>query len=247
MNEPITYAVAESVARIGIVRPHKKNALTQAMYAALVECLDAAAADDSVHVLLLHGSDEVFSAGNDMADFLTDFSFDASAPVVRFLYTLADAAKPIVASVNGVAVGVGTTMLLHCDLVYCGENARFQMPFVNLGVVPEAGSSYILPALVGQRHAAELLLLGDRFDAATALRMGIVNSIHPDGETFAHALHMAKHLASKPPAALQASKALMKSHSRTAVREAMAAEALIFAERLRSPEAQAAIAAFVRK
>jgi len=247
MNEFITSVFEDGVARIGIVRPQKKNALTQAMYAALADALDAAESDVSINAILLHGTDEVFSAGNDMQDFLTHFALDESAPVVRFLHTLADAAKPVVAAVNGAAIGIGTTMLLHCDLVYCGENARFQLPFVNLGVVPEAGSSYLLTAMLGQRHAAELLLLGDRFDAATALHFGIVNGVLPIGETFAHALRAAVALAAKPAQAVRTTKMLMKSHSREAVRQAMQMEAAHFVERLHSPEAQAIIAAFGRK
>lgn len=247
MSEFVTYTAEEGVARVGIVRPQKKNALTQAMYAALADGLAQAEADEGVNAILLHGADEVFSAGNDMADFLTHFSLDASAPVVRFLHTLADATKPVVAAVNGAAIGIGTTMLLHCDLVYCGENARFQLPFVNLGLVPEAGSSWLLTSVLGQRHAAELLLLGDRFDAATALRLGIVNAVAPVGETFAVALRSAQQLAAKPPEAVRATKALMKRATRTEVREAMDVEATRFVERLRSPEAQAAIQAFQRK
>ena len=247
MNEFINLNFEDGVARIGVMRPQKKNALTQAMYAALADALDAAESDASINAILLHGTDEVFSAGNDMQDFLTNFSLDESAPVVRFLHTLAAAAKPVVAAVNGAAIGIGTTMLLHCDLVYCGENARFQLPFVNLGVVPEAGSSYLLTAMLGQRHAAELLLLGDRFDAASALRFGIVNGVFPDGESFAHALRAAVQLASKPPQAVRATKMLMKSHNREAVRQAMQVEATYFVERLQSPEAQAIIAAFGRK
>jgi enoyl-CoA hydratase/carnithine racemase len=247
MNEQITAVFEAGVARIGIRRPEKKNALTQTMYAALADALHAAGSDPSINAILLHGTDEVFSAGNDMQDFLTNFSLDDSAPVVRFLHALADTEKPVVAAVNGAAIGIGTTMLLHCDLVYCGENARFQLPFVNLGVVPEAGSSFILTSMLGQRHAAELLMLGDRFDAATALRFGIVNGVLPDSETFAHAFRAASQLAAKPPQALRTTKALMKAHTREAVRDAMRIEAEHFATQLRSAEAQAIIAAFGRK
>lgn len=247
MSEFITTKVTDRIASIGIARPQKKNALTQAMYAAMADAIAEAEADSNVHVILLHGTGDVFSAGNDMVDFLTDFALNDDTPVVRFLRTLAEAAKPIVAAVNGPAIGIGTTMLLHCDLVYCGENARFQLPFVNLGVVPEAGSSWILPATMGHRHAAELLLLGDRFDAPTALRLGVVNAVLPDGETYVAAERAAAQLAAKPPAALRTTKALMKAPFREQVRTAMAVESVKFVEHLQSEEAQTVINAFLRR
>lgn len=228
-------------------RPAKKNALTQAMYAAMVDALAHAEADPQVRVILLTGTDNIFSAGNDISDFATNFSLDESSPVSRFLYALVAAEKPLVAAVNGPAVGIGTTMLLHCDLVYCGRTARFQLPFVNLGLVPEAGSSLILPALMGRRRAAELLLLGDPFDADTAREYAIVNAVLADGEVYAHALAVAQALAAKPPAALRLSRQLMKRWNDEALRAAMREEAAQFAQMLHAPEATEAMTAFMER
>ncbi len=228
-------------------RPAKKNALTQAMYAALVDALASAEADNQVRAILLTGTDEIFSAGNDIGDFAANFSLDASSPVFRFLFALVGAQKPIVAAVNGPAVGIGTTMLLHCDLVYCGRSARFQLPFVNLGLVPEAGASLILPEMLGHRRAAELLLLGDPFDAELAREYALVNRVLADGEVFAHALSVAQSLAAKPPAALRLSKQLLKRWSDERLRAAMLAEADQFAQQLHSPEAAEAMTAFMER
>jgi enoyl-CoA hydratase/carnithine racemase len=228
-------------------RPAKKNALTQAMYSALVDALSAADADEQVRVLLLTGTEMVFSAGNDIGDFATNFSLDDSSPVSRFLHGLVAARKPIVAAVNGPAVGIGTTMLLHCDLVYCGRGARFQLPFVNLGLVPEGGSSLILTAMLGNRRAAELLLLGDPFDAEKAREYAIVNAVLADGEVYPHALEVAQALAAKPPKALRLSKQLLKRWSDEEVRAALRAEAEHFAERLHGAEAAEAMSAFMER
>lgn len=228
-------------------RPEKKNALTQAMYAAMADAIARAEADDHVRVLLLTGAESVFSAGNDIGDFASNFSLDESSPVSRFLHGLAAAEKPIVAAVNGPAIGIGTTMLLHCDLVYCGRGARFQLPFVNLGLVPEAGSSLILTAMLGHQRAAALLLLGDPFDAETARESGIVNAIVADGEVLAHALAVAHTLAAKPPAALRLSKQLMKRWGGEALQAAMREEAAVFAQQLHAPEAAEAMQAFMER
>ncbi len=246
-SENVIVSDAGRVRMIRIHRPEKKNALTQAMYASLADAIAQAESDAQVRVLLLTGTDELFSAGNDIADFASNFTLDESSPVSRFLRGLATAAKPVVAAVNGPAIGIGTTMLLHCDLVYCGRDARFQLPFVNLGVVPEGGSSLILPAIMGHRQAAELLLLGDPFDAETARASGIVNAIVADGEVLPHALAVAQALAAKPPAALRSSKQLMKRWSADAVRSAMDEEATLFAQLLHSPEAAEAMQAFMER
>ena len=228
-------------------RPAKKNALTQAMYAALADALTLADGDAQVRVILLTGTDDVFSAGNDIGDFAANFSLDEDSPVSRFLYGLTTVAKPIVAAVNGPAVGIGTTMLLHCDLVYCGRGARFQLPFVNLGLVPEGGSSLMLPEMLGHRRAAELLLLGEPFDAETAREYALVNAVLADGEVYAHAMGIAQTLATKAPAALRLSKQLMKRWSDERLHAAMRAEADVFAQRLHTPEVAEATAAFMQR
>ena len=166
MAGQIDYQVADGVAQIGINRPEKKNALTTAMYAGLVEAFERAEADKAVRVALIHGTNECFTAGNDLQDFMNAPPKDDSSPVIRFLKTIHAAKKPIVAAVAGPAVGIGTTLLLHCDLIYADPKARLQLPFVNLGLCPEAGSSFLLPQILGHPRAAELLLFGDPFSAA---------------------------------------------------------------------------------
>src|SRR5512141_1138899 len=175
----------DGIARIEIDRPEKKNALTAAMYQALADAIKAAEADARVRVLLIHGKTDLFTAGNDLQDFLDNPPRDDNRPVFQFLYGISQAQKPIVAAVAGAAVGIGTTMLLHCDLVYAAPNARLQLPFVNLGLVPEAGSSLLLPALAGYQRAAELLLLGEPFDAHKAKEIGLVTEVVPESELFA--------------------------------------------------------------
>lgn len=247
MSDLVLVSAVDRILRIQINRPEKKNALTQAMYAAMAQALADADADAGVRAILFLGSGGIFSAGNDIADFLSAFAMDESSPVLRFLHALAGAQKPIVAAVQGPAIGIGTTMLLHCDLVYAGRGARFQLPFVNLGLVPEAGSSLILPALAGYHGAAALLLLGEPFDADTALRAGIVNAVVADGDVVETALAAAQTLCQKPPAALRLTKQLMKRWTAAAVREAMMAEAALFVDQLRSPEAAEAVQSFMER
>jgi enoyl-CoA hydratase/carnithine racemase len=233
--------------RIQINRPDKKNALTLAMYDAMTEALLAAEADPAVHAILFAGADTCFTAGNDLGDFLDNPPSGEDSPVFRFLKTLIAAQKPVLAAVHGVAVGIGTTMLLHCDLAWAGPSARFQVPFVNLGLTPEAASSLILPQLMGHRRAAELLLLGETFDAETALAVGLVNGLRADSELDAYVLHKAQALAAKPPTAVRLSKQLMKRWPADAVRQAMSAEGEIFISRLSSPEAREAMTAFFER
>ncbi|MEZ4635522.1 MAG: enoyl-CoA hydratase [Caldilineaceae bacterium] len=230
-----------------INRVDKKNALTAEMYDALTAALDQAIDDPGVHVVLITGGESCFTAGNDIGDFIANPPVDANSPVMRFLRTLTAFPKPLVAAVNGVAVGIGTTMLLHCDLVYAGEGALFLLPFVDLGLVAEGASSFLLPRLVGQRKAAELLLLAERFDAAAALEMGLVNRVLPPAEVEPFALAQAQKLAAKAPSAVQLTKALMKRPLQDAIDEAIAVEAHHFGAQLRSPEAQAALRAFVER
>lgn len=247
MTEQILTSSHAGVFKVQINRPEKKNALTIAMYQAMTDALRAAEADPSVRVTIFAGTESCFTAGNDLADFLNNPPTDEDSPVFVFLKTLMAAQKPVMAVVHGVAVGIGTTMLLHCDLVYAGPSARFQLPFANLGLTPEAGSSLILPQLMGHRRAAELLMLGETIDAETALALGLVNAVRADSDLDEFALHKAEHLAAKPPTAIRLTKMLMKRSPLPAVQEAMSEEGKIFIARLRSPEAREAMQAFFER
>lgn len=237
----------DAILRIQLNRPAKKNALTAQMYAALAAALAGADADPGVRAVLVHGIAEAFTAGNDLQDFLANPPRDDSAPVFEFLQTLTRVEKPLVAAVTGVAIGIGTTMLLHCDLVYAAEDARFALPFVNLGLCPEAASSFLLPAVAGYQRAAELLLLGEPFDAARAREIGMVNEVLPPELVLTAAEQGARKLAAKPPASVRLSKRLLKAQTRAMTEAALAAELREFRERLVSPEAKEAFAAFLEK
>ncbi|HEX5611386.1 MAG TPA: enoyl-CoA hydratase [Burkholderiales bacterium] len=239
--------VRDRVLSIEIARPEKKNALTQAMYAALADALRSADSDANVRAVLIHGSQDCFTAGNDLKDFLERPPHAEEAPVSRFLASLPAFAKPLIAAVNGPAVGIGTTMLLHCDLVFAAPAATFQLPFVNLGLVPEAASSFLLPYIAGYQRAAELLLLGRPFGPEKALAAGFVTEIVPQAELFERARAAALAVAALPPAAVRAAKALMREPYRARVAEAMQAEGKVFRERLASPEAKEAMTAFFEK
>lgn len=232
-------------------RIDKKNSITRAMYAALADGLEQAAQDPLVRVVLLQGDATVFSAGNDIADFQAAPNQPAEPreqqPVWRFLHAIATFPKPLVAAVCGPAVGVGTTLLLHCDLVYAGDNAAFALPFVNLGLVPEAASSLLLPKLLGYQRAAEALLLGEPFTAEAALEVGLVNRVVPPTECNAVAQQQARKLAAKPLAALIETKRLMKGAQQDAVLARMQVEGELFTRMLRGPAAREAMAAFMEK
>ena len=249
MTQPtqIQVTTSERITTIRFDRPDKKNAITLDMYVALRTALEAAAADSAVRAVVLAGTRDCFTAGNDLNDFLrrAQGSDGAAAPPLDFLRALATFEKPVVASVAGVAIGIGTTLLLHCDLVYAAPSARFKTPFVDLALVPEAGSSILLPALVGARRAAQLLLLGEQLDAATALSWGLINGIADDPDATAHAA--AQRLAACAPSALRMTKALTRRTTREAVLEAIRVEGDVFAERLRSPEAMEALQAFMAR
>jgi enoyl-CoA hydratase/carnithine racemase len=246
MSEHVLTAVSERILAIRLNRPEKKNALTQAMYEALVAALDAADGDPAIRAITITGSGDSFTSGNDLADFLARPPADEASPVMRFLAAIARAAKPIVAGVNGLAVGVGTTMLLHCDLVYAAEGASFQLPFVDLGLVPEAGSTLLLPLLAGYHRAAELMLLGERFDARAAREIGLVNAVCPAADLDALLRARAAVLAAKPPAALRLTKALLKGDG-ASVSARIAEESRHFMRQLHSPEAREAMTAFLEK
>ncbi|HET7505392.1 MAG TPA: enoyl-CoA hydratase-related protein [Kofleriaceae bacterium] len=245
----IQVTTADRVTTLRFARPEKKNAITLDMYRALRHGLAAAAADPAVRAVVLAGSRDCFTAGNDLGDFLARARTPAPTTEVsaglEFVRALAAFEKPVVASVAGLAIGIGTTMLLHVDLIFAAPSARFRMPFVDLGLVPEAGSSILLPALVGPRRAAQLLLLGEQIDAATALSWGLINQVVADPD--AAAATAAARLAAGPPGALRATRALLRRTTRDAVLEAIRVEGEVFAERLRSPEALEALQAFTAR
>ena len=229
------------ILRVQLNRPQKKNALTPAMYDALRQAIERANADTDIHVLYLTGSGDSFCAGNDLNSFLSD---PASESAARFIKAIATAEAPIVAAVNGVAVGVGVTMLLHCDLVYAVEGARFNFAFIDLGLLPEAASSYLLPRVLGYSRAAELLMLGEAFTAEKARDCGIVNEVVAVGELEALAWSKAEQLAAKPPEALRQTKMLLRRGSAQAVQEAMEVELGMIGERLMSDEVRGIMQAF---
>jgi enoyl-CoA hydratase/carnithine racemase len=216
------------------------------MYLGMIEALEQAENDSAVRVVLITGTQDCFTAGNDLMDFANAKPGETS-PAIVYLQTLAAAQKPVVAAVAGVAVGIGTTMLLHCDLVYAAPDARFQLPFVNLGLCPEAGSSVMLPELMGHRRAAELLLFGEPFSSEKALELGIINAVYPGGELLEAATAKARQLAEKPPSALRTTKALLKRSAAAAIAEAMARETEKFAALLQGPEAREAMMAFMQR
>lgn len=228
-------------------RLDKKNALTASMYADLAQALAYAAANSAIHAVVMQGHESVFSAGNDLAEFATDPPQWPDAPVFAFLSQLSQFPKPLVAAVCGPAVGIGTTMLLHCDLVYAGDNAAFAMPFVNLGLCPEAASSLLAPQRMGYLRAAQALLLGEPFTAETALEMGLVNRVVTPGEAHALAQQQALKLAAKPLQALMETKRLLKKIDALATTQRIAEEAASFGRLLQEPAAQKALGAFLGK
>lgn len=243
----IVVDVRDGVMRLEIRRPDKKNALTVPMYSALSAALEAADRRTDVRVVLLHGQADVFTSGNDLKDFLEHPALDDDHAAYCFVRTISKTCKPIVAAVNGACIGVGATMLLHCDLVYAGQSAYFAMPFVNLGLCPEAGSSLLLPLLAGNGRAAEMLLLGDPINAEQAVDYGIVTKLLPDAEAIGYATEQARKLAAKAPAAVRLTKQLMRRGFRAQVADTIAEESAQFRRRLESPEAKEAFAAFFEK
>ena len=229
-------------------RVERKNSINVAMYDALATAIEQAATDDATRVVVIQGHETVFSAGNDLQDFLKNKPQGMDSPVFRFLRGIATFPKPLLAAVCGPAVGVGTTMLLHCDLVYAGDNAAFSMPFVNLGLCPEAGSSLLVPRMFGYHRAAEALLLGEPFFAEAALEVGMVNRIVPPSEVNALAQAQARKLASKPLASLKETKRLMKgSRQQEVLLKRIEEEAVSFGRMLGEPAAREAMTAFMEK
>jgi enoyl-CoA hydratase/carnithine racemase len=240
--------VSERVATIEIARPEKKNALTQAMYRAMADAIVAASADESVRALLITGQPGIFTAGNDLEDFLSrPLEIDANSPVAAFMQALLNCDKPVVAAVTGAAVGIGVTMLLHCDLVYVSDQAKFVLPFVKLGLVPEFGSSLLLPQLIGQARAAQALLLGEPIGPAEAVALGLASAVLPASDVLTHAYAMAQRFNSLPPGAVRESKRLLRGGSREALHRAIQEESTAFAARLQSPEARDAMRAFLER
>jgi len=237
----------ERVLTITFNRVDKKNSFTAAMYAEMADTLTAAQADDAVRAVVFQGHESIFSSGNDIADFLKTPPLSPDVPVFRFLRAISSFTKPLVAAVCGPAVGIGTTLLFHCDLVYAGDNAAFSMPFVNLGLCPEAASSLLAPQRMGYGRAAEALLLGDPFMAEAALEMGLVARIVPPAEANALAQRQAQKLASKPMSSLLQTKRFMKMGQAEAVAQRLGDEGLVFGRMLGEPAAREAFTAFMEK
>ena len=246
MDEIVTEQ-AGSILRIQLNRPTKRNAMTSAMYLVLAGIFSEAAKDEHTRVILWHGAGDSFCAGNDIEDFLKNPPAPGESPQARLMEALVNFDKPLVAAVHGAAIGGGTTMLTHCDFIYAGESTHFQMPFINLAVVPEFGSSCSVPARIGHIHAAELILLGIPFDAKRAAELGLVTQVLSDKDVLAKATETAGKLAAKPAAALQASKRLMKQPFREQIKAAMKAENEEFSAQVRSEDAKEAFTAFLEK
>ncbi|MDZ7589964.1 MAG: enoyl-CoA hydratase [Rubrivivax sp.] len=247
----IRTATLNGVATIEIARPEKKNALTVAMYQAMTDALDAAREDAAVRAVLITGQPGIFTSGNDIEDFMKRAPGQGSdamdSPVFRFMRALLECDKPVVAAVTGAAIGIGTTLLLHCDFVYVSDEARLAMPFVALGLVPEFASSLVVPQLMGHRRAAEKLLLGDPFTPEQAVECGIANAVLPAGEVVNHARRVAERFNALPPGAVREAKQLMRRPQHELTLQTIRTEGEIFARRLRSPEAMEAFQAFFQK
>jgi enoyl-CoA hydratase/carnithine racemase len=243
----ITITHAGPIASLGFARPARRNAITGAMYTALADAIVAAEASPEIRVIVMHGSDVAFTAGNDLEDFLAAPGAGQEMPVFRFLKVMSAARKPIVAAVEGPAIGIGTTLLLHCELVFAGEGARFQLPFAALGVVPEFASSYLLPLIAGYHRAAELLMLAEPFDSQHALACGIVNRVTPAGGALAAAREAAARLAALPERSIVLTKELMKAPHAAAVQRQLEAESAHFRRMLGEPAARQALEAFLKR
>ncbi|SEA31327.1 enoyl-CoA hydratase [Alkalimonas amylolytica] len=237
----------DGVLSLTLQRPDKKNALNQQMYQQLADALKQAAEDDQVKVVLLQGQDDCFTAGNDLQDFIDGGELNQQHPTVRFLYQLAEFPKPIVAAVAGLAIGIGTTALLHCELVYATADTRFQLPFTKLGLCPEAASSLLLPQLIGYHRACEYLLLAEPFDGVAAERMGLVNRLLPHDELLAFAGQKARQLAAMPTQAIQSSKRLLKANQQEALHYTLREELNEFQQLLQSDACQQAVQQFFQK
>jgi enoyl-CoA hydratase/carnithine racemase len=247
MTQDILASRRGATLELAFNRPARKNAITNAMYTALTEACAEAERDDAVRVVLFHGDEHAFTAGNDLSDFLEHPPRGEDAPVFRFIRTVLAGTKPLVAAVNGPAVGIGTTLLLHCDLVYAGDNARFSLPFASLGLLPEFASSYVLPRLAGHHRAAEMLLLGEPFDAGRALAAGFVNKVLPPAETLPAARAAADRICALPVKSVRLTRALMRQGEAGAILGRAQEEAVHFSRMLGEPAAREAMSAFMEK
>lgn len=245
----IKTALINGVATIEIARPEKKNALTGAMYQDMAAALIAANTDAAVRSVLITGQPGIFTSGNDVEDFMNapPRTKEIPAPSLSFMKAMIGCEKPVIAAVTGAAIGIGTTMLLHCDFVYVSDEARLVMPFVSLGLVPEFGSSLIVPKLMGNARAAEKLLLGEPFTPEQAVELGIANAVLAAGEVVNHARRIAERFNTLPPGAVRETKKLLRGQDREAILETIGVEGGIFAARLQSPEAKEAFSAFFQK
>ncbi len=243
----VTTEQADNILKVTLNRLEKKNALTFQMYEALTEAFQYAQTQENIHVLFITGGADIFTAGNDLQDFLAGPLDYQSTPIARFISALIAFPKPLVAAVNGHAVGIGTTLLLHCDLVYLAENARLQLPFISLGTCPEAASSFLLPQLVGHLKASEWLLLGTPITAQEALNTGLANAVFPVESYQTQAYAMAKKLAQQPPGSVQLTKQLLKAHHLDHIKNLAHQEGELFIQRLSSTEAKQKIMAFFNK
>jgi len=246
MSEPVLVARVDGICEVRLNRPEKRNAITFLMYEQLTRALGAAQADESVRAVMLSGEGASFSAGNDLQDFLSGPALSAAHPAMQFLRTLATFGKPLLAAVQGQTVGIGVTMLLHCDLIVAARAAQFSLPFVALGLVPEAGSSLLLPRLIGQQRAAELLFLGQPFNADTAYRLGLVNSVVEEGALLDETRALARAVAQQPPAALAATRRLLRGDTDELLAR-IEEEASIFGAQLQSEEFRARVRAFLTR
>lgn len=248
MSQHVRIAHDDGIVVLTLDRPEKLNALTREMYTYLAEALEQAQRDDAVRAVLIRGSETCFSSGNDIKDFLQDPPSSQDTPVFRFMHAVLALGKPLVAAVTGPAVGIGTTLLLHCDLVYVSRDARLQVPFINLGLTPEFGASLILPRRLGQARAAELLLLGETLDGAKAAAWGLANDVLEDGAaTLKKAEEAVARFRGLAPSAVTDSKRLMRNAERDVLLNVIDEEAKLFALRLRTPEAVEAFSAFMQR
>ena len=248
MSEYITTKSINGVFHIIFNRPEKRNALTRAMYAGFAEGIDKAEKDPTIRVILIYGNGKCFCAGNDLRDFQDlEWGTGQKRPILNWTVLILKAKKPIIAAVHGYSIGVGVTMLLHFDLIYAGAGCRFQFPFVNLGLVPEFGSTFNLPELVGHQRAAELFFFGDWFTAEEAEKMGMINKIFPEDKLINEVVSLAEKLAEKPPGALRKTKELIKKHHLRVLSKLMPEEGIEFSRRQKSPEAQEAFKAFFER
>lgn len=243
----VHYSLEGAVCIIQIARPEKKNALTHSMYKALADGLKEADSDHAVNVILLRGTSDCFTSGNDVNDFVASEERSTERPSVQFMKALATLRKPLIAAVNGLGIGIGTTMLMHCDLVYAAQDSFLQLPFTRLGLCPEAGSSFLAPAIMGHQRASELLLLGERFSAQKAQEYGLVNEVLEAEKVYPFALEKAQALAALPSEAVQTSKHLLKRNQNGPLEETISLELVNFSRLLQSPDAQAIVQAFLAR